>query len=200
MFSIGAWLTRGQDWLSSLGYGAYPTFIVLYIVVTSIGLPTIFLFIGAGSLFGFIPGSLLVSVADTLSIAICYVLGRTIARQKVNQWIAERPEWEKFDRAVAQKGWKIVFLARLAPIVPSNLLNYGFSLTEINFWQYLLVSWLGTIPVIGLYVYLASVGANLLSGNNDPRQILFSVIGALAALAALLYATKIIKNTFSRSN
>ncbi|WP_052055504.1 TVP38/TMEM64 family protein [Myxosarcina sp. GI1] len=198
MFSVGEWLTQSQDWLSSLGYGAYPAFIILYLLSTSIGLPTIFLFIGAGSLFGFIPGSLVVSVADTLSIAICYVLGRTIARKKVNQWISDRPEWKKFDRTVAEKGWKIVFLARLAPVLPSNLLNYGFSLTEINFWQYLLVSWLGTVPVIALYVYLASVGANLLSGNNDPRQIIFSIIGAIAAVAALIYTTKIIRNTFSK--
>lgn len=197
MFSLGEWLTQGQDWLSSLGYGAYPAFIILYVLATLLGLPAIFLFIGAGSLFGFISGSFLVSAADTLSIATCYILGRTIARQKVNEWIAERPEWKKFDRAVARKGWKIVFLARLAPILPSNILNYGFSLTNINFWQYLLVSWLGMIPVIGLYVYLASVGANLLSGNNDPRQTWFAIIGGIAALAALLYTTKIIRKTFS---
>lgn len=197
MFSIGEWLTQTQDWLSSLGYGAYPAFIIMYLLATSIGLPAIFLFIGAGSLFGFITGSVVVSVADTLSIAVCYFLGRTIARRKVSAWIAQRPEWVKFDRTVAEKGWKIVFLARLAPIVPSNVLNYGFSLTQIDFWQYLLVSWLGTVPVIGLYVYLASVGTNLLSGNKDPRQTLFSVVGAIAAVAALVYTTRLVRKTFS---
>ena len=110
------------------------------------------------------------SFADTLSVATCYLLGRTVARKKVSKWLNKRPHWGKFDRAVAEKGWKIVFLTRLSPIVPSNVLNYGFSLTKINFWLYLFVSWLAMLPVIALYVYLASVGINLLSGNHTTIQ------------------------------
>ena len=78
---------------------------------------------------------------------------------------------------------------------PSNILNYGFSLTEINFWQYLFVSWLAMIPVIALYVYLASVGKNLLSGNNDPRQITASIIGIVTSIMAIAYTTKLMYGT-----
>ena len=190
------WLFHINNWLSSLGYLAYPAFVGIYVLATLIGLPAIFLFLAAGSLFGFIPGLVVVSFADTLSVATCYVLGRTVARKKVSKWLNKRPHWGKFDRAVAEKGWKIVFLTRLSPIVPSNVLNYGFSLTKINFWLYLFVSWLGMIPVIALYVYLASVGVNLLSGNhNDPKQIVASVIGLVTALMAIAYTTRLIHGT-----
>ncbi len=189
------WLFQAHQWLSSLGYLAYPAFTSIYLSATLLGLPAIFLFLAAGSLFGFIPGFILVSVADTLSVAVCYLLGRTVARKKVSEWISQRPHWGEFDRAVARKGWKIVFLTRLSPIVPSNILNYGFSLTRINFWQYLFVSWLAMLPVIALYVYLASVGTNLLSGSDDPKQITASVIGLITALMAIAYTTKLMHGT-----
>ena len=189
------WLFQAQNWLISLGYFAYPAFVGIYVLATLVGLPAIFLFLAAGTLFGFFPGLILVSLADTLSVAVCYLLGRTVARKTVHKWIADRPQWGRFDHAVAQKGWKIVFLTRLSPIVPSNVLNYGFSLTKINFWQYLFVSWLAMLPVIALYVYLASVGTNLLSQDNDPKQIAASVIGFVTASMAIAYTTKLVQST-----
>lgn len=192
------WLFQIQNWLGSLGYLAYPAFIGIYLSATLVGLPAIFLFLAAGSLFGFLPSLILVSFSDTLSVAVCYLLGRTVARKTVHKWIADRPHWGRFDRAVTKKGWKIVFLTRLSPILPSNVLNYGFSLTKIDFWQYLFVSWLAMLPVIALYVYLASVGTNLLSGNdNDPKQIAASVIGLITAIMAIAYTTKLMHNTLS---
>ena len=194
------WLFQTNNWLGSLGSLSYPAFIGIYVLATLVGLPAIFLFLAAGSLFGFVPGVILVSLADTLSVATCYGLGRTVARKTVSKWMDERPQWGRFDQAVAEKGWKIVFLTRLSPIVPSNVLNYGFSLTRINFWQYLFVSWLGMLPVISLYVYLASVGTDLLSGNNDPKQIVASVIGFVTALMAIAYTTKLMHSTMSDSS
>ena len=195
------WFSQAYHWLNSLGYFAYPAFVGIYLSATLVGLPAIFLFLAAGSLFGFVPALIVVSFADTLSIAVCFFLGRTVARKKISKWIARRPQWDKFDRAVAKKGWKIVFLTRLSPIVPSNVLNYGFSLTKIDFWQYLFVSWLAMLPVISLYVYLASMGVNLLSGDSDPKQITASVIGSVTAVMAIAYTTKLMHGTlFQKSS
>jgi uncharacterized membrane protein YdjX (TVP38/TMEM64 family) len=197
MFFWHKWLIQGYYWLSSLDHWGYPAFIGIYVLATLVGLPAIFLFLLAGSLFGFFPGLMLVSFADTLSIAICYLLGRTVARKTIHKWIAKRPQWSKLDKIVAQKGWKIVFLTRLSPIVPSNVLNYGFSITKINFWQYLFVSWLGMLPVISLYVYLASVGINLVAGDNDPQKMAASAVGLVTALAAIAYTTRLMHHSFS---
>ncbi|BAZ43571.1 SNARE associated Golgi protein [Chondrocystis sp. NIES-4102] len=192
-------LLIGQHWLSSLGNFAYPVFIGIYLLANLLGLPAIFLFLAAGSLFGFIPGLIIVSFADTLSVATCYLLGRTIARGAVSKWLAQRPHWSRLDHAVAQKGWKIVLLTRLSPIVPSNILNYGFSLTKINFWQYLFVSWIAMLPVIALYVYLASVGVNLVSGSHDhPKQVIASVIGLITTIMAIAYTSKLMHNTLTK--
>jgi DNA topoisomerase IB len=47
-----------------------------------------------------------------------------------------------------------------------------------------------------LYVYLASVGTNLLSsGHDDPKQIAASVIGFTTAITAIAYTTKLMHST-----
>jgi uncharacterized membrane protein YdjX (TVP38/TMEM64 family) len=81
--------------------------------------------------------------------------------------------------------------------VPSNILNYGFSLTKVKFWHYFFFSWLGMLPVIGLYVYLGSAGANLASGGNTPGKIALQVFGLGATAVAVVYTTKLAKKTLS---
>jgi len=191
------WLTHVKHWLVTLGPWAMPAFITIYVVATIVGLPAIVLFLLAGTLFGFFKGFMVVSIADTLGASACYLLGRTVARKQIKKWIAKRPQFAELDKAVARKGWKIVFLTRLSPIVPSNILNYGFSLTKIRFWHYFFFSWLGMLPIIALYVYLGSVGANLASGGNTPGKIALQVLGLLATGGAVVYTTKLAKKTLS---
>jgi uncharacterized membrane protein YdjX (TVP38/TMEM64 family) len=191
------WLTYVRDWLKTLGFWAMPAFMGIYVVATVAGLPAAILFLVAGTLFGFLRGFIIVSIADTIGASACFFLGRTVARKPIKKWIAKRPQFAELDKAVARKGWKIVFLTRLSPIVPSNILNYGFSLTKVKFWQYFLFSWLGMIPIIGLYVYLGSVGANLASGGNSPGTIALQALGLGVTVCAVVYTTKIAKKTLS---
>ncbi|VEP12583.1 SNARE associated Golgi family protein [Hyella patelloides LEGE 07179] len=191
------WIFQGQDWLSSFGYWTLPMYMVIYFLLTLVGMPAIFLYLAAGSMFGFVKGFVVVSFTDTLSTSACYMLGRTIGRPMIRKWIAKRPRFAQLDHAVAIKGWKIVLLTRLSPILPSSLLNYSFSLTRIDFWQYLFFSWLGMLPVIGLYVYLGSVGVNLATGNNNPRQITLTIFGLLLAGVAFVYSARLTKQHLS---
>jgi uncharacterized membrane protein YdjX (TVP38/TMEM64 family) len=199
MSSTLEWLFKGQDWLESLGYWTLPAYIGIYLIATLVGLPGVFLFVAAGSMFGWLKGSIVVSVADTLSISLCYVLGRTIARKAIKNWLARRPRFAHLDRAVEKKGWKIVLLTRMSPILPSNILNYSFSLTKINFWHYLLASWLGMLPAIALYVYLGSVGVNLIEGQGNPAQTILSVSGIITTVIALIYTTKLAQKILSEA-
>lgn len=193
------WLFKGQAWLESFGVWTLPLYVVVYLLLTLVAMPAVFLYLAAGSMFGTVKGFLVVSAADTLSTSICYILGRTIARPVIRKWIAKRPRFAQLDRAVAQKGWKIVLLTRLSPILPSSLLNYSFSLTKIDFWQYLFFSWLGMIPVIGLYVYLGAAGVNLATGNNNFRQVLLTMFGVLLAGIALVYSSRLTKKTLAQA-
>ena len=41
---------------------------------------------------------------------------------------------DSVDRAIGAKGWRIVFLLRLSPLVPYALSNYFYGVTAIRFW------------------------------------------------------------------
>lgn len=186
---LATWLPNARDWIASQGIWAFPTFIAAYIVAAVLGLPNIVLILAAGPLFGLTEGVISASVADTLSIAACFIIGQTIGRRWITGTVRENSRFHKLDRAFAQKGWKIVLLTRLSPVLPSNILNYGFSLTQINFWEYIFFSWLGMLPVIFTYVYVGTFGANMISQQGEHQ--LFQALGLAATIGVMFYATKL---------
>ncbi len=191
------WFTQIRHQLAILGWWAMPAFIILYLLATIFGLPNILLILVSGSLFGLFKGIVLVSIADTLGAVACFLLGRTLLRQRIKKWISKNPSFVQLDQAVGNQGWKILLLTRLSPLVPSNVLNYGFSCTKVNFWQYCFCSWLGMLPVISLYTYLGSFGVRLLNEGLTPRKIALQSVGALLAIGAAVYTTRLAKKALT---
>lgn len=191
------WFIVVSTWLVALGPNAIPAFILLYLLATILGFPNILLILVAGTIFGLVPGIIAVSIADTLGAVACFLLGRTLARKRIKKWISKNPSFAQLDQAVGKKGWKILLLTRLSPLVPSNILNYGFSCTKVNFWQYCFFSWLGMLPIIALYVYLGSFGISLLQEGLTPRKLALQSVGIILAIGAALYTTRIARKAMT---
>ena len=64
------------------------------------------------------------------------------------------------DRAVGREGRKIVFLLRLSPVFPFNLLNYALGLTSVRLKDYVTAS-VGMIPGTVLYVYSGKIAGDV---------------------------------------
>lgn len=188
---VATFLSQAKSWIASQGVWAIPVFMSVYVLAAIFGIPNIVLVLAAGTLFGLAKGIVSASIADTLSIAVCFVIGQTIGRRWLTRFIKEDSRFHKLDRAFAKKGWTIVLLTRLSPVLPSNILNYGFSLTKINFWQYLFFSWLGMLPVIFTYVYIGTFGANIFALDKSPQSLLFQALGLLATIGVMFYTTRL---------
>ena len=195
---IQEWSVGVRDWLKSLGNWAIPAFVVVYVLASVVGFPNIVLILVAGTVFGLVKGIASASVADTLGALACFFLGRTIARQRIKKWIEQNPQFVQIDRAVGEKGWKILLLSRLSPLIPSNVLNYGFSCTQVNFWQYFFFTWLGMLPVIGFYAYLGSFGMSLM-GENQQSGLAWQALGIGATVVAAVYTTRLAKSALAES-
>ncbi|MGB7314235.1 MAG: TVP38/TMEM64 family protein [Nodosilinea sp.] len=187
---LQAWFVGTYHWLSALGNGAIPAFIGLYVLATVVGLPNIVLILVAGAAFG-LKGVAVASIADLLGAIACYGVGRGLARNRIKRWISKNPNFAQLDHAVGQQGWKILLLTRLSPLVPSNILNYGFSCTRVNFWQYCFFSWVGMLPVIALYVYFGSLGLALFQEGPSTGKIALQGGGAVLAISAGWYTTSL---------
>lgn len=190
---LDEWFTAVNTGLQGLGTWASPAFVLVYLIATVLGLPNILLILVAGSLFGFVKGAIVASIADILGAIACFLIGRTFARDRIKRWMQRNPKLARIDQAVERKGWKILLLTRLSPLVPSSVLNYGFSCTKVKFWQYTLFSWIGMVPVILLYTYLGSFGTSLLSDEITLENVLLQGVGLLLALAAALYTTRLVR-------
>jgi len=84
-------------------------------------------------------------------------------------------------------------LLRLSPLVPFNIQNYLFGLTNIDFWHYFLATFVGIIPGAVLYLYIGALGGALTGGGGQwgtARWIFFGIGLVATVFVALLVARK----------
>ncbi|KAL4857064.1 TVP38/TMEM64 family membrane protein [Chlorella vulgaris] len=188
-----------EDLIQSAGILGPVIFIVAYIAATVVLIPASVLTLAAGFLFGPVLGTVVVSVASTAGAAAAFLVGRYLARPAVEKRMQGNPKFAAVDGAIAQQGAKIVLLLRLSPLFPFTLLNYGLSLTRIEFGPYVAASWAGMLPGTIAYVALGGAGKaaaeTAAGGSVAPLQLVLYGLGA----AATLWATALISKAASKA-
>jgi uncharacterized membrane protein YdjX (TVP38/TMEM64 family) len=193
--------------VEKLGAVGAVVFIFIYNIATLLFVPGSLLTIKGGCLFGLVEGSIYVLIAATLGATWAFLLGRYFSRDWISQAVAKYPKFQAIDRAVAQAGWKIVFLTRLCPIFPFNLLNYGFGVTQISLRDYIIGS-VGMLPGTVMYVYIGSLAtdiatANLADLSTTPETKMslwvLRIVGLIATIAMTLYLTRLAKGALNQS-
>lgn len=209
-FTPQLWLQQALYWIDGLGASGALAFIAIYVLATVLFLPGSVLTLGAGVVFGVLQGFLYVFLGASLGATGAFLIGRYLARGWVAQKLATNPKFKAIDTAVGQAGFKIVFLTRLSPVFPFNLLNYALGITGVTLKDYLL-GFVGMIPGTFLYVYLGSLAGNLalLGSTNQPTdstaqispaaQWTIRIIGFVATVAVTVYITRIARKALSDS-
>jgi len=189
-------LRNGLQWIDSLGSVGAIAFITLYIIASIAFLPGSILTLGAGVVFGVILGSLYVFIGATLGATAAFLVGRYLARGWVSQKIEGNNKFRAIDEAVATEGFKIVFLTRLSPVFPFNLLNYAFGVTGVSLKDYFL-GCIGMIPGTIMYVYIGSLAGSLArigteeQPSNPTVQWAIRIIGFIATVGVTVYVTRL---------
>ncbi len=82
-------------------------------------------------------------------------------------------------------------LLRLSPLVPFNLRNYIYGLTDIKFWHYVAATFFGIMPGSLMYVYFGAAGKAALAGGDGGDPVLrWSLFGA--GLVATIIVTVLV--------
>ncbi|TVR52118.1 MAG: TVP38/TMEM64 family protein [Puniceicoccaceae bacterium] len=185
---VGEWLQDFNAWVGQAGPLGLVVFIGVYIAATVLLLPGAILTVGAGFIFGLGWGFLAVSAGSTIGAALAFLIGRYFARDKIEAATRDNPKFRSVDRAIGQRGAKLIFLLRLSPLIPFNLSNYFYGLTAVRFSSYVLASWLGMMPGTLLYVYfgtLGRVGVEAAAGAETGRTALEWTLLAVGLLIVL---------------
>jgi len=156
LLPVKDWLIKALEWTQDMGTWGPACVVLFYIIACVLFLPGSVLTLGAGFIFKVIVGTITVSIGSTLGACAAFLIGRTFARKWISKKIAQNKKFDAIDNAVGAQGFKIVFLLRLSPVFPFNLLNYAFGLTKISFSKYALASWIGMLPGTIMYVYLGA--------------------------------------------
>ena len=188
---LGEWLEDLVKKIEDMGPWGPVVFILVYIVATIFLIPASAMTVGAGLAFGLGLGFVYVSIASTIGAMVSFLLGRTLLRKKVNNWIEDKKEFRALDETVEEEGWKTVALSRLSPVFPFTFLNYAFGATKINFGQYALASWLAMMPGTLLYVWIGALGGQASGdGNSSTLKTVFFVVGLIATIVVTVLITK----------
>lgn len=192
---VGAWLLDGIEWIQTHGAMAWIVYVLVYIAAAVLLVPGSILTLAAGFVFGLPLGVALVSAGSVLGAAAAFLVGRFLARDWVRGRIADLPRFRALDSATRHEGFLIVLLARLSPLFPFNLLNYGLGITGVRFKDYFFASWIGMLPATVLYVYVGTLASDVTELTAEGLQDgwlgrAFLVAGFAATLALTIVITR----------
>lgn len=129
-------------------------------------------------------------LGNLIGQTVSFLVARYLFRQPIQKRISAR--WRHFDlidTAIQREGAKLIFVLRLNPCIPYNILNYALGITAVPFFDYFWSSAIAIVPFVVASVYMGCL-------SNDVLELLeggWSANGAmllwLAASVVLLCGT-----------
>jgi uncharacterized membrane protein YdjX (TVP38/TMEM64 family) len=194
---VSQWLRAFQAYVKNLGALGYVVYIAVYAICVVAFIPASILTLGAGAIFGFIGGTIVVVIGASIGATLAFLLARTVMRKRIETMTATNAKFSALDRAIANEGMKIVFLVRLAVVFPFTYINYAFGLTAIPLWRYVLATFLGIIPATAAFVFASSAATKAATGEtSNIMKIVYIAGGVIAIIVSVLIgriATRAIK-------
>jgi len=178
-FSTPAELAK---YLRSYGILTVAISIFLLIIQTLFTPVPLFILVAAnGFIFGVSWGVLISLFGSVLGATIAFLLARLLGKNFISRFL--KPEHlEKVHSFSRREGPKVVFFARLIPVLPSSIVSYLAGLSNMKFFPYFTATILGKLPEIIIYSFLGHGFRHL---NNIKSQLLLAL--AITLIAYLFY-------------
>ncbi|MEF9990738.1 MAG: TVP38/TMEM64 family protein [Romboutsia sp.] len=188
IYSLDIGIEDIKVYVDSFGKMGTIVYIIMFALVPLTLFPDSVLAIAGGLAFGFVKGYIYTTIGAligaTLSFYISRKLGRNIVKKLTNEKL------DNIENMINERGFFIVFLLRLIPLFPFDIISYGAGFTSIKYKDFLLATLFGTVP--GIMVF-TNIGAHSL--NIGSNQFYISIASLI-----LLFATSILlKNKFLNS-
>jgi uncharacterized membrane protein YdjX (TVP38/TMEM64 family) len=193
---VATYIPRFATWVESLGALGPIVFVGGFIVGTVLFVPGSIMTLTGGALFGIVRGTIYVFIGASLGSMAAFLVSRHFIREAFARRIAGKPRFRALDDAIKREGRKIVFLLRLSPAVPFNLLNYMLGVSSVRLRDFVMAC-AGMLPVTLLWVYYGKmIGdvARVVTGSSTIHGR-----GYWAMLAVGLVATIIVTAVITRA-
>ena len=105
-----------------------------------------------------LPAALLINgVGTALCLSVSYCIGRKTKTDSIAQWMEGHPKLKKYCSTTQQYGFVSCFAIHMLGL-NMEVLGIFFGMLRLNFWSYLVSSWLAVLPGM---VCITILGANL---------------------------------------
>ncbi len=200
-----AYIPPALDAVRNLGPWAAIGFIGLYALAAVLWVPGSILTLASGAIFGLAKGTAFTLVGATLGASLAFLVSRYVARGLLERRIGSDPRLKSVDEAIGREGGKLVFLLRLSPVFPFNLMNYALGLTSVRFRDYVVASAVGMAPGTFMYVYAGYAAGQVArsaagAGERGPGGYVALAVGLAATVAVTIFVTRIARRALKEAS
>lgn len=203
MSFLNEWIVRSEHFFDGLGIFGILAYALLMVICGMVIAPLSPLTVASGIFFGFGWGFAGVMMGTITGAAVNFLASRYLFRGFITRRLANNPQFQAIDAAVAREGWRFVVLMRFVPL-PFGFVNYTFGLTAVRFWPYLIST---AITIMPSNIFLIWLGASTQEGiaaftgarQRHPMEYIFLAVGLIAAFVVLTYITKIARTAMAKT-
>lgn len=147
------------SWLTHPGAGGALTVVLLLAIDLLLPVPSSFVMVVSGALYGVVWGSLLSLVGSVGGEWLGFELARRYGR-RASRWIADDAEVLKLQREFSRHGALAVAMTRALPIVMETM-SIVAGLSQMRRSTFVLASVVGTLPIVVVYAYAGAVSRDV---------------------------------------
>lgn len=171
-----------KEYINSFGPLAPLIYIIMFTLVPLTLFPDSILAISGGAVFGVYLGALYTIIGAVLGATLSFCISRYLGRSFAEKLIRHKAEW--FDEGVEDRGFIIILMLRLIPLVPFDIISYGAGLSKIKYMDFMFATFIGIIPGVFIYSNLGDKALNIMSIE------FWLAVGMLVSLFAVSYVLK----------
>ncbi len=127
-----------------------------FAVATMCLVPFWVLAIGTGFVLGPWLGATVAFAGHLTGAVLAWLAARTVARNLVESAMSARPKLASLVRAARDRGFMLVLLTCVSPLIPSNTMNWFFGAGGVSLRSFVAGSALGILPTLAVYVWLGT--------------------------------------------
>lgn len=183
-----------------LGAAEPLAFIVIHTIGVAAFVPATVFAVAGGALFGLSYGIVYSLVGGTCGALTAFLLGRYLVRNLFELRVTESARIAAIDRALSSNGARILFLMRLSPVMPFNILNYLLGIGSVSTRDFVISS-VGMLPGTAAAVYAGQVAGETLAmaGETHPVWNSSYYLALVAGLLATVLAAIAVARAASRA-
>ncbi|RDY23549.1 TVP38/TMEM64 family protein [Romboutsia maritimum] len=150
-----------KEYVNSFGILSPIIYIIMFALVPLTFFPDSILAIAGGLIFGLFKGFLFTSIGALIGGSIAFFISRYLGRDIIKK--ISKDKLHKIEKLIEKDGFYIIFLLRLIPLFPFDIISYGAGLTNVKYKHFLLATFIGTIPGIVVFSNIGAKSVNMAS-------------------------------------